>query len=247
MTEPASGRFTGNTPPWSAALAGYELNETQLATLGRVLAVLADDEHAPTTVRAPRQASERHLADSLAGLDIDLINKDGRDVADLGAGAGFPGVAVAVALPGADVRLVESQRRKCEFLERMLAAAAIENASVVCARAEEWSEGLGGNDVVLARALAAQPVVLEYAAPLLRLGGALVDWRGRRDADEEQAAGRAARELGMELREIRHVRPFASATDRHLHVWVKTGETPERFPRRAGIARKRPLGRTNRL
>lgn len=243
MTEPASGRFTGNTPPWSAALAGYDLNETQLATLGRVLAVLADDEHAPTTVRAPREASERHLADSLAGLDIDLINRDGRDLADLGAGAGFPGVALAVALPGAHVRLVESQRRKCEFLERMLAAAQIENASVVCARAEEWSAGLGGNDVVLARALASQPVVLEYAAPLLRLGGALVDWRGRRDVEEEQAAAKAARELGMELREIRRVQPFATATDRHLHVWVKTGETPDRFPRRAGMARKRPMGR----
>ena len=242
MTEPAAERFTGNTPPWSAALAGYELSEAQLATLGRVLSVLANDEHAPTTVRAPREASERHLADSLAGLDIDLINKDGRDLADLGAGAGFPGVALAVALPGARVRLVESQRRKCEFLQRMLATAKIENASVVCARAEEWQEGLAGNDVVLARALAAQPVVLEYAAPLLRLGGALIDWRGRRDAQEEQAAAKAGRELGMELREIRHVRPFAGATDRHLHVWLKRGETPERFPRRAGIARKRPLG-----
>ena len=226
---------------------GYDLDEAQMATLGRVLSVLADDEHAPTTVRAPREASERHLADSLAGLDIDLINKDGRELADLGAGAGFPGIALAVALPGAHVRLVESQRRKCEFLERMLTAAEIENASVVCARAEEWSEGLADNDVVLARALAAQPVVLEYAAPLLRLGGALVDWRGRRDADEEQAAAKAGRELGMELREIRRVQPFATATDRHLHVWVKTGKTPERFPRRAGMARKRPLGRTNRL
>jgi 16S rRNA (guanine527-N7)-methyltransferase len=243
MTDPAAKRFTGNTPPWSAALAGYDLDETQLATLGRVLSVLANDEHPPTTVRAPVEASERHLADSLAGLDIDLINEDGREVADLGAGAGFPGVALAVALPGARVRLVESQRRKCEFLERMLAAAEIENASVVCARAEEWREGLAGNDVVLARALAAQPVVLEYAAPLLRLGGALVDWRGRRDAGEEQAAARAARELGMELRELRRVHPFATATDRHLHVWVKTEPTPDRFPRRAGMARKRPLGR----
>ncbi len=242
MTEPARERFTGNTPPWSAALAGYELNDAQLATLGRVLSVLAADEHAPTTVREPREASERHLADSLAGLDIDLINRDGRDLADLGAGAGFPGVALAVALPRASVRLVESQRRKCEFLARMLAAAEIENASVVCARAEEWEEGLDGNDVVLARALASQPVVLEYAAPLLRLGGALVDWRGRRDAGEEQTAARAASELGMELREIRHVRPFPGATDRHLHVWIKAAATPERFPRRAGMARKRPLG-----
>lgn len=244
MTEPVGERFTGNTPPpWRAALAGYDLSEAQLGTLGQVLSVLSEDEHAPTTVRAPREASERHLADSLAGLDIDLINEDGRDLADLGAGAGFPGVALAVALPGARVRLIESQRRKCEFLERMLAAARIANASVVCTRVEQWEEGLSGNDVVLARALAAQPVVLEYAAPLLRLGGALVDWRGHRDAEEEQAAGRAARELGMELREVRRVQPFATATDRHLHVWVKTGETPDRFPRRAGMARKRPLGR----
>jgi 16S rRNA (guanine527-N7)-methyltransferase len=242
MTEPSGERFTGNTPAWSAALAGYRLSEAQLATLGRVLAVLAQDEHAPTTVRDPREASKRHLADSLAGLEVDLINKDGRDLADLGAGAGFPGVALAVVLPGARVRLVESQRRKCEFLQRLLAAARIENASVVCARAEEWQEGMAGNDVVLARALAAQPVVLEYAAPLLRPGGALVDWRGRRDAREEQAAARAGRELGMELREIRQVRPFSGATDRHLHVWLKMGETPERFPRRAGVARKRPLG-----
>ena len=103
-------------------------------------------------------------------------------------------------------------------------------------------EGRLANDVVLARALAPQPVVLEYAAPLLRLGGALVDWRARRDGHEEQAAATAARELGLELGEIRRVRPFAEATDRHLHVWVKTGATPERFPRRAGMARKRPLG-----
>ncbi|HWG07788.1 MAG TPA: RsmG family class I SAM-dependent methyltransferase [Solirubrobacteraceae bacterium] len=241
MTEPEGERFTGNAQAWSGALADHDLSDRQLATLGQVLAVLQRDEHAPTTVRAPREAAERHLADSLAGLDIDLI-KDGRDLADLGAGAGFPGVALAVTLPRARIRLVESQRRKCEFLERMIAAAEIENASVVCARAEEWAQGLGANDVVVARALAPQPVVLEYAAPLLCAGGALVDWRGRRDGREERAASAAARLLGFELAEIRRVRPFAAATDRHLHVWVKTGATPERFPRRAGIARKRPLG-----
>lgn len=241
MTEPTDERFTGNTPSWSAALASHELSGQQLSTLDRVLDVLRHDDHAPTTVRAPAEAAKRHLADSLAGLDLDLI-KDGSDLADLGAGAGFPGVALAVALPGARVRLVESQQRKCEFLARLLTAAEIENASVICARAEEWKEGLSGNDVVLARALAPQPVVLEYAAPLLRVGGALVDWRGRRDAGEERAAARAARELGLELRELRRVQPFAEATDRHLHVWLKAAETPQRFPRRAGMARKRPLG-----
>jgi 16S rRNA (guanine527-N7)-methyltransferase len=163
-------------------------------------------------------------------------------IADLGAGAGFPGLALAVALPAARVALVESQRRKCGFLERIRSAAQVENVSVVCARAEEWPAGAGANDAVVVRALASQPVVLEYAAPLLRLGGALLDWRGRREQNEERASAAAAQELGLELHEIRSVMPFAEATDRHVHVFVKVSATPARFPRRPGIARKRPLG-----
>ncbi|HEX3910898.1 MAG TPA: 16S rRNA (guanine(527)-N(7))-methyltransferase RsmG [Solirubrobacteraceae bacterium] len=242
MTEHDAERFTGNIEgPWAQSLAAFGLGVGQLAQLTSVLAVLERDEHAPTTVRTARAATETHLADSLAGLEIDLI-ADARVVADLGAGAGFPGVPLAVALPQANIRLVESRRRKCEFLERLLAAAGLGNATAVCVRAEEWGEGMEGNDVVLARALAPQPVVLEYAAPLLRAGGALVDWRGRRDVEQEREAAAAAEVLGMRLREVRPVRPFAQATDRHLHVWLKTAQTPSRFPRRAGMARKRPLG-----
>lgn len=224
-----------------AALEGRELSASQLAQLATVLEVLERDEHAPTTVRTARDAAERHLADSLTGLDFDCLI-DGRVIADLGAGAGFPGLALAVALPKARVALVESQRRKCEFLERIRTAARIENASVVCARTEEWVAGATANDAVTARALAPQPVVLEYAAPLLRLGGALLDWRGKRDKREEQASAAAAEELGLELLEIRAVQPFAAATDRNVHVFMKAGATPARFPRRPGIARKRPLG-----
>ena len=93
-------------------------------------------------------------------------------------------------------------------------------------RAEEWAAGAGLNDLVSARALAAQPVVLEYAAPLLRLGGVLVDWRGRRDSDEELAAGRAAAQLGLELVELRPVEPYAGALHHHLHVFAKRAPTP---------------------
>jgi 16S rRNA (guanine527-N7)-methyltransferase len=205
-----------------------------------VLAVLESDEHAPTAIRAPEQALQAHVADSLAALDIEAVSTAGR-LADLGSGVGFPGLALAVALPAAEVSLVESQRRKCEFLERARTAGAVENAQVVCSRAEEWQEGIERNDVVVARALASQPVVLEYAAPLLRMGGALVDWRGRRDQASEDAAQQAAAALGLYRREIRRVIPFDQATDRYLHVFVKEAPTPERFPRRAGMARKRPL------
>ncbi len=234
--------MTAETPAWRAPLARFGLNAERTAQLGAVLEALEADEHAPTAVRIAREAAEVHLADSLVALDLDPL-RDGRVIADLGAGAGFPGLALAVGLPNAQLQLIESQRRKCDFLRGVLAAAAIENATVVCARAEEWRAGVGANDVVVARALAAQPVVLEYAAPLLRLGGALVDWRGRRNEAEELAAATAAQALGLRLLEIRHVEPFAAATDRHLHVFVKERATPTRFPRRAGVARKRPLGR----
>lgn len=221
--------------------AGRDLDAKQRAQLDAVLSMLAGDEHAPTAIREPGQAADTHIADSLVALSLDAVRTAGR-IADLGSGAGFPGLALAVALPATVVSLVESQRRKCEFLARLLAAAEIENARVVCSRAEEWREGESSCDVVVARALAPQPVVLEYAAPLLRMGGTMVDWRGRREQAAEEAGERAAAMLGLERVEIRRVVPFEGATDRHLHVFVKTAETPARFPRRAGIARKRPLG-----
>lgn len=209
--------------------------------LDAVLGGLAEDEHAPTTVRDARLAIDVHLADSLAALELGAV-RAADTIADLGAGAGFPGLVLAVAIPGAKVSLVESRVRKCAFIERLRATAAIENARVVCTRAEEWGEGISHHDLVVARALAAQPVVLEYAAPLLKIGGTLVDWRGKRVAQEEELADRAAEVLGLRRTEVRRVVPYEGAKDHHLHVFVKAEETPDRFPRRTGVAGKRPLG-----
>jgi 16S rRNA (guanine527-N7)-methyltransferase len=230
-----------SAPQLDAGAPERWLSEEQLDRLGAMLSLLERDEHAPTAVRDRRRALEVHVADSLVALELVAIRAAGR-VVDLGSGAGFPGVALALALPEARVDLVESQRRKCDFLREMCAVGGLRHAYVVCTRVEEWREGLGQADAGLARALAPQPVVLEYAAPLLRIGGVLVDWRGRRDAADEAAAVRAAAELGMRLVEVRHVVPFAGARERHLHVFEKAAETPARFPRRAGMARKRPLG-----
>jgi 16S rRNA (guanine527-N7)-methyltransferase len=228
-----------------AALAGlaarYGLGERQQEQLGIVLEVLERDERAPTAVRSPERAVDVHIADSLAALELDVVRSAGT-IADVGAGAGFPGLALAVAVAGCDVRLVESQRRKCVFLRDVLAEVGLENARAECVRAEDWRDGAGDHDVVVARAVASQPVVLEYAAPLLRLGGTLVDWRGRRAQEDERAALRAADELGLRRLEVRGVEPFQGATDRHLHLYLKVRDTPARYPRRAGMARKRPLG-----
>jgi 16S rRNA (guanine527-N7)-methyltransferase len=220
----------------------YRLNEHQRSQLEAILLAVAADKRSPTTVRDPGQAVDVHLADSLVALDVEVLATAER-IADLGAGAGFPGLALAVALPAAELRLVESQARKCAFVEGLLARVGVANARVVCARVEEWKEGLGVNDVVLARALAAPAVVVEYAAPLLQVGGALVDWRGRREPEAERLGLGAARQLGLDLAEIRHVEPYEGARDHHLHIYLKDQETPSGFPRRAGIARKRPLAR----
>lgn len=218
----------------------YGLSEEQQDQLARLLMCLAADERSPTSVRDPQRAVEVHLADSLVALELQALRAAG-SIVDIGAGAGFPGLPLAVALPGSRVSLLDSQARKCAFMERMVEAAGVTNARVVCARAEEWPEGLGAHDFVLARAVGPRAVVLEYAAPLLRLGGCLVDWRGSQDPAEEDACATAAEQLGMERRCARRVEPFRGAREHHLHVYVKSRETPDRFPRRAGMARKRPL------
>lgn len=218
----------------------HRLDDRQDRQLATILERLASDETAPTSVRAQEKALDVHLADSLSGLELVEV-REAPTIVDIGAGAGFPGLPLAVALPASQITLVDSQARKCAFIEDVVERAGIANASVVCARVEEWPEGIDAHDAVLARALAPSAVVLEYAAPLLKLGGALIDWRGQRDEVEEQAALTAAAELGLERSAIHRVVPFAGAHSHHLHVYRKVGETPDRFPRRAGMARKRPL------
>ena len=204
---------------------------------------LAAETDPPTTVREPAEAIDVHVADSLSGLEAAAL-PPARRVADIGSGAGFPGLVLAVALPGARVDLVESGRRKADVIARLAAAAGVENARAVPSRAEELAaaEGREAYDAVTARAVASLAVLAEYAAPLLCDGGSLVAWKGARDEVEELAGRAAAAALGLEAEEPLRVEPFPAARDRHLHVFRKVAPTPPRFPRRAGMARKRPLG-----
>lgn len=210
------------------------------ARLAVVLGLLASDPTAPTTVTDPAAAVEVHVADALDGLELAVVRSAG-SIADLGAGAGFPGLVLAVCLPGSQVALVESVGRKCEFIGRAIEAAGIANALPVHARAEEWPAGLGAHDLVTARALAPLTALVEYAAPLLAEGGHLVAWKGARDPGEEADGQAAAAATGMELVEVHRPRPRPGADQRHLYVYAKRSPTPDRFPRRAGMARKRPI------
>ena len=205
--------------------------------LARILELQATDPTASTTVRDPSEAVGRHVADSLTALELPVV-AGAKRIADLGSGAGWPGLALAAAVPDAHVWLVESAIRHCRYLERAVEVGGLGNVTVVHSRIEEWT---GEHDLVTARALASLPVLVEYAAPLLELGGHFVAWKGA-VSPEEAAAGAAAAEIvGLEPVQVRSTAPYAGARDHTLHVFCKIAATPERFPRRAGMATKRPL------
>lgn len=219
----------------------YGLPEPATQALAALLRLLCVDPHAPTSVRDPAGVLRDHLADSLSALELPVL-RGAATIVDIGSGAGLPGLPLAAALPAAQVRLLESNGRKCEFIARAAAAARLGNASVVNDRAETWVDGRGRHEVVTARALARLDVVAEYAAPLLAPSGSLIAWRGRRDPADEAAGRVAAERLGLEPVDVVAVTPYAGAEHRHLHVLRKVAPTPAGFPRRPGVARKRPLG-----
>jgi 16S rRNA (guanine527-N7)-methyltransferase len=161
------------------------------------------------------------LDDSLRGVAV--VSEHEGPIIDVGSGGGVPGIPLAASLPDRHVTLLEANGRKCAFLRTW----APPNATVVQGRAEEQETDVFG--VAVARALAPPPVAAEWCLPLVRAGGAAVLWIGP-SADVEQVA-RVAPLLAAEI-----------AGDRDgLLVLRKLAPTPERFPRRTGVARKRPL------
>jgi 16S rRNA (guanine527-N7)-methyltransferase len=211
--------------------------------LEKVLELLAVERASVSSITIPARAWKVHVADSLTGLEIADL-RAAPTIADIGSGAGFPGLALAAALPHAKVDLIESVGRKCEFIQRAIDAAGITNARVTNARSEELAqaEGREAYAAVTARAVGRLSTLAELASPLLRDGGVLVAWKGKRDPDEEAQLTSAASELAMQPEQILHVGPYAGSEHRHLHVMRKVGSTPEKLPRRAGMAKKRPYG-----
>lgn len=188
-------------------------------------------ERGLTAVSDRDEARRVHVDDALAAAEL---IEDG-PVVDVGSGGGSPGVPIAAVRPDLRVELLEAQRRKCSFLEAV--AAEFPNLAVVCTRAEEHgrAEGRDAYGTAVAQALAPPPVALEWCLPLVRPGGRVILLAG--DADLEAAAGVAAKVGGgpPELVEL------AGSKRRSLLVVPKVEPTPDGFPRRAGMARKRPL------
>lgn len=235
----SEGRF-------ETVVATHRLQERQAEQLRQLLSSLAQDPHAPTAVRDPDQAVDVHLADSLAALPmLDEALGDGPTlVADIGSGAGLPGIPLAVARPAAGFELVEASQRKAEFLTRVVGVLQLPNVAVLRARAEELP-GQGRRDAygaVVARAVAPLATLVEYAGPLLAEGGRLLAWKGARNQDEEAAGRHAASRVGLEPLDVCGVTPYRGSRNRHLHLYQKVRPCPPEFPRRVGVARRKPLG-----
>ena len=218
------------------------LTPAQRRSLETILALLAEERASVSSV-VDRRAWKVHVEDSLTGLDIPEL-RGAKRIADVGAGAGFPGLVLAVALPEAQVDLIESIGRKTAFITRAAKAAGITNASAITARAEDVARGESREsyDVVTARAVGRLSTLAELASPLLKENGLLIAWKGKRDEEEEHQMSRASALLAMRQESILDVGHRAGSEHRHLHVIRKSAATPPNLPRKSGLAKKRPQG-----
>jgi 16S rRNA (guanine527-N7)-methyltransferase len=225
------------------ALPRAPLDEGQRATIARVLELLEKERASVSSVTERDRAWRVHVEDSLTGLEVEGL-REAKRIADIGSGAGFPALVLAVALPESQLDAIESVGRKCEFIQRAIDAAGIANATVLNARSEELASGehRDSYDAVTARAVGRLSTLAELASPLLKDNGVLVAWKGKRDPDEEQQLARASDQLAMRLENVLAVGDRAGSKHRHLYVLRKQGPTPDDLPRRAGMAKKRPRG-----
>ena len=248
MTAGACGRHVYATMDELAVAFG--LAEAQVAALSRHAdLMLAWRRGNVTALRTREEIVSTLFGDALALLDVpELQERASADWLDLGAGAGVPGIPLAVAVPAAKLTLLDAAAGKCAFLEAAVVAAGLgARAAVVCARSEQHAAaGQPGREaygVVLARAVAPLPALVELAAPLLALGGVLLASKTGRAVREEGPGGAAvARLCGLAALPV-FVLSRSSLDDAVCAVYERVAATPKRLPRREGQAVKHPLAR----
>lgn len=217
----------------------------------RYLALLEEwnDRAGLTAITDSETAQRRHFGESIALLIAlreagALGDGEGARVADLGPGGGFPGIPMAIAEPSLTLVAIESQERRCAFLRVVAEELGLTGVSVVHARAEEAGRMPAlreSFDLVVARALAAMPVLVEYALPLLREGGVLATPKGSRGDEELLEAARAIETLGGEALPPAALPLPDDVPPQRVYLVRRTGPLDDRYPRRPGVPLKRPL------
>ena len=191
-----------------------------------------------TAITDPRDVAVLHLLDSLALTG--LAGLEGRTVVDVGTGAGFPGVPLAIALPEARVTLLDSLGKRIEFLRETCGALGLENTRCVHARAEEFGER-EQFDWAVSRAVAPLPMLCELSLPLVRVGGRFLAMKSSHSQEELDEAGRAISILGGRVDWVKDY-PIPGAEIQHRLICIeKTTPTPRKYPRRFSQLKKQPL------
>jgi 16S rRNA (guanine527-N7)-methyltransferase len=195
-----------------------------------------------TAITAPLDIARKHFLDSLTALAVRKWT--GRErLIDVGSGAGFPGLALRLAIPGLRTTLVESVGKKARFLEELTSTLRVDGVEVCNARAEELARDRRDRyDVATARAVGSLGAVIEYLLPFLRVGGDAIAWKGRLH-DELAGARKACVSIGGEIVRITSTSDLGlgdTLPGRALVVVRKTRATPPRFPRSAAEAKRRP-------
>jgi len=197
-----------------------------------------------TAIRSPEEIRAKHFLDSFTCLLALREAVPGRLI-DVGTGAGFPGLALKILLPGMQVTLVESVGKKLEFCRHIVRALHLEGVELFQMRAEEAGQMKAHReqyDWAVARAVAGMPILAEYLLPLVKLGGRALAQKGESGPAEAHAAEKATRILGGEIERLIPVHLPGVAEDRYLVVARKIAATPALYPRRSGVPSKNPLG-----
>jgi len=234
---------------------GLSLSPAQIETFQRYAEQLLEwnQRFNLTAVTDPEQVETRHFLDSLSCLQaLTAISAEplaswlarSLQALDIGTGAGFPGLPLKIVWPNLKLTLLESRQKKVRFLEHIVADLGLTTVTAVRDRAETLAhhpEHREAYDLVMGRAVAELPVLLEYALPFCRRGGMVLAQKGEAATAEAIASDRALAILGGELRRIVPVEIPGLAETRHIMVVEKTAQTPDRYPRRPGMPKKRPL------
>lgn len=202
--------------------------------------LLAESPVQTTTVKGEAVVA-RHYAESLEAYRLSGSPEAGV-VVDVGSGGGFPGLVIATVAPGVEVHLVEARRKRARLLVEMAETLGLGNVTAHGERAEEAGRGALREraDLVIARAVAPLPVLLEYTAPLAATGGTIAAVKGSKGEAELTEAGTALATLDCEHTGTEQMRSEIASQMRVL-LFRKRGATPTRYPRRPGMPEKRPL------
>ena len=224
-----------------------EVQQEKLLDFGAML--LAENEKQNlTAVRDPREVVSRHFLDSLAPLSVPAAKErlcvPGTRLIDVGTGAGFPGIPLAIALPELSCTLLDSLQKRIAFLENVTETLGLSNANLLSARAEDAAkdpEHREAYDLATSRAVADLAVLSEYCLPFVRIGGAFLAYKGADCTEETERAANALQILGGAAPRV-ETYPIPELEGLHTLLLIeKTGPTPEKYPRRAGVPTKRPL------